>query len=191
MIIWVWQSSKCKGNFFEVVRLKNKCLHLLLCSFMRSWIINTRWSIKLYVVGAAGVKVMVPLMRTGPNVSCSSGFFLAKMLFLFSLSLGSKRPKKKSPLSLYSSLLFIWESETFCSSFLPQWWFCQSSLLSAFTAASLCHLSCRHFSGMSHLTSNTDSTSDVIPTVKPFPSVITPIEAVICLAATDDFFKHP
>ena len=34
-----------KMIFFKMVQPMNKCLHLLLYSFIRSWTINTRWSI--------------------------------------------------------------------------------------------------------------------------------------------------
>ena len=47
--------------------------------------------------------------------------------------------------------------------------------------ASLCRLSCCHFSGMDHLTSDIESTSDVILALKSFTSVIMLTEAVICL----------
>ena len=48
-------------------------------------------------------------------------------------------------------------------------------------AASLCRLSCCHFPGMRCLTSDIESTGDVIPTIKSFPSVIMQTEVVICL----------
>ena len=43
------------NSIFKVFRLKNKFLHLLFFSFTRSWIINTRWSVKLYAVGVVEV----------------------------------------------------------------------------------------------------------------------------------------
>ena len=40
-------------DIFKVVRLEVLCLRLLLCSFMRSWIINIRLSQILCTVGTA------------------------------------------------------------------------------------------------------------------------------------------
>ena len=41
---------------FKVVRLKNKCLHPLLCSFMRSCVMNTEWNLRFYAVNTTESK---------------------------------------------------------------------------------------------------------------------------------------
>ena len=87
--------------------------------------------------------------------------------------------KSKSPLSSYIFSLFIWERERLFIFFHFLMMILQVIITLCFCVASIWHMSCCYFSGMSRLTYNTESMGDVIATVKSFLPNTMLAEAVI------------
>ena len=75
-----------KTLFFKVVRPMNKDLRLLLCSFMRSWIISTIQSGECFTLGVVGTVEIYSCFwsfgRTGRNMICSLIGLFKKSVFL-------------------------------------------------------------------------------------------------------------
>ena len=111
-----------KTIFFKVVQPMNECLHLLLCSFMRSWITNTNWRVFNSVCcGHNWDLYYLAFRKNRSQYYLFSCWILGKSVFpLISL-------KNLPPLYVFPP--FIWEGKGYQSSFLSNDDFYQSLLL--------------------------------------------------------------
>ena len=155
-----------KAVFFKVVRPINECLHPPLCSFMISWIINTKWRVfDLVYYGHSWdlCYFCLPEEQVVMRSVLSLGF-RRKVSFL----LERKSWIQKSVPPPFVALPSIYKiGKGFLSSFLSNDGFVSHHYFSS-TVVFICHLSCCHFFEMGCLTSDTELINNAIIAIMSF-----------------------
>ena len=105
-------------TFFKVVWTMRQYLNPLLCSFMRSQIINTKWRVfNSLCCGHSGSLLFPFFLRIGRNASCSFEIFLGRGIFFFFS--WAKTPPKKVPFFVLSPSIYMRGSHFSSSFFFP------------------------------------------------------------------------